>query len=443
MRSLSRSWWLALASVLVIAACGDSKSSLNPTAPSALSGDSVNAETGVTDGGESSATGRGNGGGNGNSGGGNGNGNSGGGNGNGNSGGGNGGGNSGPGNGGGGNSGPGNGGGGNSGPGNGNVPPPADTKVELEGLVTAVGAASIAVNTQTVLVTSDTVIRHGNRRFALSDISIGDRVHVKATRTTSTDPAAPATLRANEIKLQNRDDDDDDDDDDDEDDDRAVTVVATDALASETGSNTGSFRLHRDSSNPLTQLPLTVTFTLNGTATNGVDYTSVPLTATFPAGEDSIEVLVTPITDALVEGAETVVLTLTGVGPYLIGTPASAVIVLNDAPAPAPLVSVAASDPAASETGDPATFQFTRTGALTSPLAITVTINGTATNGLDYTTIATTVNFAAGQATADVTVTPLVDALVDPLETVVITIVDGAGYDLGSSSTATVTISGS
>ena len=305
MRTLRQSWWLALAGTFIIAACGGSKSSLTPTAPSTISSHSVHADSGAIDGAESTATGRGrgSGGGSGNSGGGNGG---------------------------------GNGGGGNSGPGNGNVPP-TSTRVELEGLVTSVGAASIAVNTQSVLVTPDTVIRHGSRRFALSDISPGDRVHVKATRTTSTDPGAPATLRADEIKLQNRDEDDDDDDDDDEDDDdddddRAVTVIARDAVASETGSNTGTFRLRRDRSNPLTQSPLTVTFTLNGTATNGVDYASVPLTATFPAGEDSIDVVITPITDALVEGAETVLLTLTGAGSYLVGTPATAVIVLNDTP---------------------------------------------------------------------------------------------------------------
>ena len=261
MRPFRLSWLLALAGAVVIPACADSKSSLNPTAPSAISANTVNSEAGVVvDAGESHTNG-GNGNGNGNSGGGNGNGNGGGnsgpGNGNGGGGGnsgpgnGGGGGNTGPGNGGGGgNSGPGNGGGGgNTGPGNGTVTPPTNTspnpappvppvhsKLEIEGLITAVGVASITVNGQVVLVTADTEIRHGSRHFALSDLRVGDRVHVKATRITSTGPGATTTVQANEIKLQNRDDDDDDDDDDE----AVVFVIASDASASETGPNTGS-----------------------------------------------------------------------------------------------------------------------------------------------------------------------------------------------------------
>ena len=78
------SWSLILAGAVVTAACGDSSSSLNPTAPSAVSADTQSAEAGGAD--EYSATAKpDNGGnGNGNNGGGNGNGNGGGGNGNGN-----------------------------------------------------------------------------------------------------------------------------------------------------------------------------------------------------------------------------------------------------------------------------------------------------------------------------------------------------------------------
>ena len=50
--------------------------------------------------------------------------------------------------------------------------------------------------------------------------------------------------------------------------------------------------------------------------------------------------------------------------------------------------------------------------------------------------------FAAGQATADLFVMPLADATAEGSETVIVTVDDGATYDLGSPVTATVTIAG-
>jgi hypothetical protein len=54
------------------------------------------------------------------------------------------------------------------------------------------------------------------------------------------------------------------------------------------------------------------------------------------------------------------------------------------------------------------------------------------------------VTFLADQATADVFVMPFADGAADSAETVVITLTDGAAYDLGvpASATATVNITG-
>ena len=75
---------------------------------------------------------------------------------------------------------------------------------------------------------------------------------------------------------------------------------------------------------------MTVTFTLTGTATSGTDYTSVPLTVTFPAGVATVDVVVTPMADASAEGPETVILTLTTVAPYELGSPATATVTITD-----------------------------------------------------------------------------------------------------------------
>jgi hypothetical protein len=52
------------------------------------------------------------------------------------------------------------------------------------------------------------------------------------------------------------------------------------------------------------------------------------------------------------------------------------------------------------------------------------------------------VTFAAGSATADLTVIPVPDAEADAGETVIVTVTDAATYDVGAPPSATVTIVG-
>ena len=202
-------------------------------------------------------------------------------------------------------------------------PNPAARVVQIEGLITAIAGTSMTVNDQLVAVPADTVIRHGSRAVAFSELLVGDRVHVKA-RLNGT------VLEASEVMLQNSGGGDDEDGGT-VNADGTVWVTALDATASETGIDTGVFRLTRLASVtlPLTS-PLTVTFTLTGTATNGTDYANVPLTATFAAGQASVDVTVTPTADAFAEVSETVVLTLTGVTPYTLGAPAAATVTIAD-----------------------------------------------------------------------------------------------------------------
>jgi len=224
-------------------------------------------------------------------------------------------------------------------------------------------------------------------------------------------------------------------------------VTASDPLAGETGANgTGTFRLTRTGSAILMALPVTVSFTLTGTATNGTDYTSIPLTKTFLAGQASVDVLVTPVADATVEGPETVILTLTTVAPYELGSPDTATVTITDTPTP--LVSVTAFDSLASETPagippDTGTFRFARTGSTAAALVVTFTVGGTAV-AADYLPLPATltVTIPAGASTVDLILTPVSDGLAETPETVEITVSDGAAYDVGSPSAAIVTITG-
>ncbi len=116
-----------------------------------------------------------------------------------------------------------------------------------------------------------------------------------------------------------------------------VTITAYRAQCVESpttsSTNTGVFLVSR---NGQTNNSLTVFYGISGTASNGVDYTTLPGSATIPAGSLSTSVLVVPIDDNLVEGTETVVLSLTDspiAGPgivYTIGSPSSATVSILD-----------------------------------------------------------------------------------------------------------------
>ncbi|MCU0783900.1 MAG: hypothetical protein MUF81_07590 [Verrucomicrobia bacterium] len=92
-----------------------------------------------------------------------------------------------------------------------------------------------------------------------------------------------------------------------------VTIVATDADASEAGPNTGTFTVTRYGGDQ--SVPLTVYFTRSGTAHNGVDYQYLPGYVTIAANQPSATVTVTPLQDAISpECNETVVLSI--INPY-------------------------------------------------------------------------------------------------------------------------------
>jgi hypothetical protein len=107
-----------------------------------------------------------------------------------------------------------------------------------------------------------------------------------------------------------------------------VTVTAPDPSASEVGLDPGTFTFARTGS---TAAALTVNFTTGGGATLAADFANVGWTSVvIPAGQASASKTVTPLADALVEGAETVMVTLSP-GSYTVGAPASATVTIADA----------------------------------------------------------------------------------------------------------------
>ncbi|MBW4674418.1 MAG: SdiA-regulated domain-containing protein [Desmonostoc geniculatum HA4340-LM1] len=108
-----------------------------------------------------------------------------------------------------------------------------------------------------------------------------------------------------------------------------VTIAAQDANAAEAGTDPGIFRISRTGS---TTNALTVNYTIAtgaGQATSA-DYTpTLTGTATIAAGQSFVDIIITPVDDGIVEGTETVSLTLNSSADYTLGT-ATATVAIAD-----------------------------------------------------------------------------------------------------------------
>ena len=106
-----------------------------------------------------------------------------------------------------------------------------------------------------------------------------------------------------------------------------------------------------------------------------------------------------------------------------------------------PVVSIVATDPAASENGDAGQFTISRSTISNKPLKVTVAFSGTARNGTDYTRLTTTVTIPADAASVTVNVVPIDDGRTEPAETVTLTLRPGLAYQVDPAQAAdTVTI---
>jgi hypothetical protein len=153
---------------------------------------------------------------------------------------------------------------------------------------------------------------------------------------------------------------------------------------------------------------------------------------------------------ANISGATNATLTLTNLqvassGNYsvqvtnLVGSVISAEAALNVFPRPT--ASVVATDPSASEPGaDSGQFTILRAGNTVLPLQVFFTISGNAIPGTDYAALASPITIPAGTNSVILPVNVLNDSTREGNETVILTVVNGPNYTVGSPANATVTI---
>lgn len=202
---------------------------------------------------------------------------------------------------------------------------------------------------------------------------------------------------------------------------------------------------------------LTVNFTVNaagtGAAENGVDYNGNPAAAittsvTIPANSTTATVNIDPFDDTLNEGNETVTFTITpDTANYNVASPGTAEVTIVDNDVP--VVDITATDAAASEennTANTGLFTVTRRDSagnlLTDPdpLAVSITVSGSAVNGTDYDFITGGVTIPANASSTTIELRALDDTQVELNETATLTVNDNSTeYSVGTAE-ATVTI---
>jgi len=229
-------------------------------------------------------------------------------------------------------------------------------------------------------------------------------------------------------------------------DDPTITLAVSPATVAEDGTSNLIYTFTRTGS---TTSALTVNYTISGTASLGGDYSGIATTPTtktvsFAAGSATATVTVDPTADTEIEADETVALTLAAGTNYFIGTTNAVVGTITNDDFPAITLALAPASVTEDGTSN-LVYMFTRTGPITSALTVNYTVSGTATLGSDYSGIATTptsktVSFAAGSATATVTVDPSTDTAYEEDETVALTLAAGTGYTIGTTNAVVGTI---
>ncbi len=85
-------------------------------------------------------------------------------------------------------------------------------------------------------------------------------------------------------------------------------------------------------------------------------------------------------------------------------------------------------------------FKLTRVNNVSEQVTVLFTLSGTADNGADYLQVTETISFAVGESEKTISITPIDDSEIEGVETVTITLSEGAGYNLGNHSFDTINL---
>ena len=208
---------------------------------------------------------------------------------------------------------------------------------------------------------------------------------------------------------------------------------------------------------PLGDVVVPIAIDPSSSATQNSDYTFLPTSITFPAGATGAaltkNIAVTIKPDNIAENAEAAILNLGTITGGVAGTTKQTTVTIaaNGTVSYAVAAGIA-SIPEGDSGTKPLTFTVTRSGSTGGASSVNYAIAGTATNITDYnniggtsaaTGIAGTINFTAGETSKTITLNVLGDTIVEPDETIIVTLSNPAGAGLTptiTTATATTTI---
>src|SRR6476469_1185575 len=187
------------------------------------------------------------------------------------------------------------------------------------------------------------------------------------------------------------------------------------------------------SSSAVNNLIVPIALNPNSTATQNSDYTFSPATLTFSAGTNTLtqNVAVTVKADNIPENAETAVFSFGTITDGIAGTTNQAILTIPANDAIDYAIAAGSASIAEGNSGTtPVTFTVTRSGGIDAASSVNYALGGTATNSSDYNniggtsggnSITGTVNFAAGETSKTITLDVLGDAIIEPDETITVT----------------------
>ena len=187
-----------------------------------------------------------------------------------------------------------------------------------------------------------------------------------------------------------------------------------------------------------TNVALTVTYVLSGTANRGGDYTTNSLfgagatnTLTFPVGVDTTNVTVSIINDAIGEVPETVIFTLQSSSNYVSAFNVPLTVVITDDGTDLPAISVKALGLGFYEllTNRPAKFALSIASVWGVDLSANIVLTGTAVSSVDYSNASSyVVTIPAGTTIVTNLAFSIDNAAIAANTTLIYSLAPGAGY---------------
>ena len=221
----------------------------------------------------------------------------------------------------------------------------------------------------------------------------------------------------------------------------AVTFASTSGRVAESG-GTRNVAVNIRPAAPSGGLTLNYT-TSGGTATGGLDYTSLSGTVPVTAGATSVNIPVVITDDNDDETDETIVLTLTSGTGYTVGNANTHTLTItdNDGTALPAAAFASTSNSVAEDAGTHNVAVNLSPAAPSGGLTLNYTSSGgTATVGSDYTSLSGTVPVTAGATSVNIPVVITDDNDDETDETIILTLTSGTGYTVGNANTHTLTI---